>query len=266
MNFSEFYNDPRFSDVQIKIGEKTIYAHKILLMVSSPVLRLMLLNSMKESNSRVIELKEHSFNSIECAIRWMYEWSNGDDFQHSITRDEFIDYIAVADFLQLNNDYYYTLCDLYPDDCSIAELIRCAHLYDFSSILMDHIISIIYEDSISYDGKSNGDEKISFGKDIIDQLIQLDLDEYIRFRKRWLDDEGENIHSPQSNSRQLNFKLTSIFEADCFYCSSTIKDPIEARHQLSQFIKDIKFNKITSDISNFPIVCDPDVLQMIISP
>ena len=71
-NFEEYWNNEKFSDVQLKVEDKVLYAHKIVLASKSPFFSAMFKHNMLENIENVVCIKDVSHNVLKEVIRFMY--------------------------------------------------------------------------------------------------------------------------------------------------------------------------------------------------
>jgi len=73
------HHDTDFADVEIKCGNRSFHAHRVVLASASPVFAKMLQSDMKEAHSRQILIEDVSAEVVAKALRYMYTGEVADD-------------------------------------------------------------------------------------------------------------------------------------------------------------------------------------------
>jgi len=71
-DFKEGWIDDNFSDVHIKCEEEVFYCHKFILAKRSKYFRAMLGGAFKESEIKIIEMKEIEVNTLRAILKFLY--------------------------------------------------------------------------------------------------------------------------------------------------------------------------------------------------
>ncbi|KAI9726483.1 MAG: hypothetical protein M1828_001305 [Chrysothrix sp. TS-e1954] len=67
-----FFNDPKYSDLEIRCEDKRYHVHKVILCSQSPVFDRMLSVEMKEKISGVLEIEEECPSIVEGFLKYLY--------------------------------------------------------------------------------------------------------------------------------------------------------------------------------------------------
>lgn len=68
----DMYADDTFKDIKFVIGDKSLMAHKAVLVAKSKVFRAMLTTNMKESQNGIVEIDDTHFEAFESFIKFLY--------------------------------------------------------------------------------------------------------------------------------------------------------------------------------------------------
>ncbi|KAG8201543.1 hypothetical protein JTE90_011218 [Oedothorax gibbosus] len=109
-NIQKLYTSATLCDVELRVGNFTFPAHKVVLCAQSPVFLAMFSNDMKENSTNVIEIVDFRSPIIQMMV----------EFLHS-------DNIKDAERLQIED-----ICDLY----SVADFYQILHLKQFCTRLL----------------------------------------------------------------------------------------------------------------------------------
>lgn len=99
-------NSEKFSDVQIVVNERIIYAHKTFLWVHSPVFRMLIESDCAESKNNRIPINDSEYSVVMAMLRYIY---TGKVSEKSMT----VELLKLADHVYLHNFPEYEYIPIY---------------------------------------------------------------------------------------------------------------------------------------------------------
>lgn len=239
MKIIDFYNNPEDADVQIKVGEKIIHAHRIFLKRASPVFEKGLTISMQENIKGVFEFPDRDPAVVEIIIKHIYGFELRMD---QVNAAVYFDVISFADFLCMDKLLNKIVEGDIPTDAALTDLIHCAYLYS-SDVLMMRAVR-------------RCDMMIQLERDhekMAKCLMLIPEGEYNMFRDNWIGD---------------NHPLDILLLFDCYYANQNGHNYQEAFDILSKFIQEISFEMLDAPsllrVTQFPIIQDtPSLIHLL---
>jgi hypothetical protein len=234
MNFKNLYDNPEDSDIIIKVGDKNIYAHKIILKHASPVLKAGLSGVFKETDEGCFEMVDHTPAAVKTALKYAYGFTISCYGMNAI---EYFDTLATANYLEMKPLLNDIIMGPIPDDAELVHIIQCAYLYDSEDLMKRAVM--ICEKNIKKEGIVKTTENFA----------ELGVNEYKLFREKW-----------------INYKPMHLLCAlDCYYSDINADSEVEKTNMLALFIPDIRFHEIHPDalktLFNAPIIKNSDVIK-----
>jgi hypothetical protein len=172
--FQGAYNNRLSSDVIIKVGDRAIYAHKVILSCRSPVFKACFSLPMSENNSGFFEFHDYGYECIEAVIKWIY------GFTINYTAAMYQELLEIARFLQMTT-LTETLILCCPPDMPISNGLKIACLYNVDEIYKQIINRYFTCGASTYE--------------FTRELCLLNHDEYEKFREKWI-----HLHPPFEES------------------------------------------------------------------
>ena len=71
-NYDTLYTTTEFSDIKIKVGEKYIKAHKLVLIANNPVFKNMFIHPTLEEKNSILEINDFDFETVNAFIKYLY--------------------------------------------------------------------------------------------------------------------------------------------------------------------------------------------------
>ena len=71
-DFKVYFNNSKFSDVDIKVGRKMLHAHKVILSSKSPVFAAMFEHDMMENRLNIVKIQDLSYEVLKKMLNYMY--------------------------------------------------------------------------------------------------------------------------------------------------------------------------------------------------
>lgn len=128
-NLKEFLKDGLFSDVTVKVDDKTYQLHRIVLSLKSAYFQKLFDKNFIEHTQTEVELKTVEAPIFDCIVKFMYE----NDLLSSITSENMTKLLIALDYLQIELDL--TWFNHYIQYC---ENISMAHVFELFDFLMVH--------------------------------------------------------------------------------------------------------------------------------
>ncbi|KAL0268771.1 UNVERIFIED_CONTAM: hypothetical protein PYX00_010588 [Menopon gallinae] len=101
----KFVNNPELSDVQFRVEGRVLYAHKIVLVTSSPRFKNMLSSKLCEGSPPIVQINDIRYNIFQLVMQYLYE---GGTESLEVANTDVLELMAAANFFQLDGLLKYT--------------------------------------------------------------------------------------------------------------------------------------------------------------
>ncbi|KAL1122546.1 hypothetical protein AAG570_002876 [Ranatra chinensis] len=124
----KFVNNPELSDVQFRVEGRVFYAHKIVLVTSSPRFRGMLSSKLCEGNPPIVQINDIRYHIFQLVMQFLY---NGGCDGLEVDQNDVLELMAAANFFQL--DGLLRFCEA-----------QCSNMVDLDNIVSMYIHAKVY--------------------------------------------------------------------------------------------------------------------------
>ncbi|CAG7837994.1 unnamed protein product [Allacma fusca] len=180
----KYVNNPELSDVQFRVEGRVFYAHKIVLVTSSPRFKSML-KSAPESNPPILQINDIRYPIFQMVMEYLY--NGGCDSIRKIDTEDILELMAAANFFQLDGllRFCEAKCSLLVTIESVVSLYIHAKVYNAVQLLeycqgflLQNMVALLtYDDSV---------RRLIFGKKLHNHDVLAGLLLTLQARLKWL--------------------------------------------------------------------------------
>lgn len=158
----KFVNNPELSDVQFLVEGRVFYAHKIVLVTSSPRFRGMLSSRLCEGNPPVVQINDIRYHIFQLVMQFLY---NGGCENLQVDSSDVLELMAAANFFQLDGllQYCEVQCSTMIDLDNIVSMYIHAKVYSAAQ-LMEYCQGFLLQNMMALLTYDDSVKRLLFGK------------------------------------------------------------------------------------------------------
>ncbi|KAF6198807.1 hypothetical protein GE061_006830, partial [Apolygus lucorum] len=151
----KFVNNPELSDVQFRVEGRVFYAHKIVLVTSSPRFRGMLSSKLCEGNPPIVQINDIRYHIFQLVMEFLYK---GGCESLDVDQVDVLELMAAANFFQLDGLLHFceAKCSAAVDLDNIVSMYIHAKVYNATRLmeycqgfLLQNLVALLtYDDSV----------------------------------------------------------------------------------------------------------------------
>ncbi|CAL8072668.1 unnamed protein product [Orchesella dallaii] len=152
----KYVNNPELSDVQFRVEGRVFYAHKIVLVTSSPRFKSMLKSAPESNTTPVLQINDIRYHIFQMVMEYLY--NGGCDVIRHTDSEDILELMAAANFFQLDGLLHFceARCSQMVNTESIVSLYIHAKVYNAVQLLeycqgflLQNMVALLtYDDSV----------------------------------------------------------------------------------------------------------------------
>ncbi|ODN02290.1 Ankyrin repeat and BTB/POZ domain-containing protein 2 [Orchesella cincta] len=152
----KYVNNPELSDVQFRVEGRVFYAHKIVLVTSSPRFKSMLKSAPESNSTPVLQINDIRYHIFQMVMEYLY--NGGCDVIRHTESEDILELMAAANFFQLDGLLHFceARCSQMVNTESIVSLYIHAKVYNAVQLLeycqgflLQNMVALLtYDDSV----------------------------------------------------------------------------------------------------------------------
>ncbi|BET01837.1 BTB/POZ domain [Nesidiocoris tenuis] len=158
----KFVNNPELSDVQFRVEGRVFYAHKIVLVTSSPRFRGMLSSKLCEGNPPIVQINDIRYHIFQLVMEFLYK---GGCESLDVDQVDVLELMAAANFFQLDGLLHFceAKCSKAIDLDNIVSMYIHAKVYN-AARLMEYCQGFLLQNMVALLTYDDSVRRLLFGK------------------------------------------------------------------------------------------------------